>query len=136
MKNAIYYSMLFVLLWISFTKADDRHEKHWDVHTTTTTTTASCLTATINHPKSKSTSHLPTTSIAITFHHEKVKNGCCKKDNSSPCCDKEDGKPQFEPQIIAAGVILIVFAVYLMVGGFMFFRITMLVTGLLVGCKV
>jgi hypothetical protein len=135
MKNSIYYGLLFIFLWVSLARAlvanqqNGLEKRHWDVK-------EDCYTTTTSHrPKTKTIADLPT-ATATTFHRDKAKNDSCKKDKNGSCCDKKEDEPQFEPQVIAAGVILIVFAVYLLVAGFLFFRITMIVTGLLLGCKV
>lgn len=137
MKFSIYFGLLFTLLWISLTKVQASNHQNdleqrnsntkEDCNDTTTMTTSSSQLS-----KPKTITGLPT--ATVTLGHEDFKNGCCTNEKKGECCDKDE--PLFQPQVIGAGVLLIIFAVYLLVGGFMFFRMTMIVTGLLLGCKV
>lgn len=43
--------------------------------------------------------------------------------------------PLYEPQVVAAAVLLMLIGVYLMAYGFPFFTVTMAMTGFLLGCK-
>ncbi|CAO3620018.1 unnamed protein product [Mucor fragilis] len=87
----------------------------------TTTTTSYTRTAT-------------TTTAPIKTHANasaKDEKPCCHPKNGTKCCD--DDPPLFEPQVIAAGVLLIVAGTYLLVYGFPMFRITVAVVGFIFG---
>lgn len=89
----------------------------------TTTTTSYTRTAT-------------TTTAPIKTHANasaKDEKPCCHPKNGTKCCD--DDPPLFEPQVIAAGVLLIVAGTYLLVYGFPMFRITVAVVGFIFGGK-
>ncbi|OAD05300.1 hypothetical protein MUCCIDRAFT_80391 [Mucor lusitanicus CBS 277.49] len=94
-----------------------------EVTTTTTTTTS--------HTKTTATSTAPTKTHSNAS--SKDEKPCCHpKDKDAKCC-KEDEKPLFEPQVIAAGVLLIIAGTYLLVYGFPMFRVTVAVIGFIFG---
>ncbi|CAO0800259.1 unnamed protein product [Mucor circinelloides] len=85
---------------------------------TTTTTTASTAVAT----------------KASTTSRTENDTSCChpKSKDASKCCQVQE-PPLFEPQVIAAGVLLIFVGTYLLVYGFPLFRITVAVIGFIFG---
>ncbi|KAL9560054.1 hypothetical protein MBANPS3_000119 [Mucor bainieri] len=96
-----------------------------EVTTTTTTTSHTTRTTTTT-----TTAPIKTHSTNASSKNEKP---CCHPTKGDSKCCKEDEKPQFEPQVIAAGVLLIVAGVYLLVYGFPMFRITVAVVGFIFG---
>jgi len=85
---------------------------------TTTTTTARTAVAT----------------KASTTSRTENDTSCChpKSKDASKCCQVQE-PPLFEPQVIAAGVLLIFVGTYLLVYGFPLFRITVAVIGFIFG---
>ncbi|KAK4519119.1 uncharacterized protein ATC70_009350 [Mucor velutinosus] len=90
---------------------------------------AEVTTTTTPHTRATTTTTAPTKTHSNASSKSET---CCHPKNNTKCC-KEDKKPLFEPQVIAAGVLLIIAGTYLLVYGFPMFRITMAVIGFIFG---